>query len=226
MRRSVTYVLLIVFLYSQCAPRRYVGYRRINVPIVISDVVGEVIDAEERSQYALFQGIDDFEQARFYAIEEGGLCAEIQTTYHTLVSVNREPQMFMILKEYIEESEWVQSSEELFDRKWQIVDHDVLGFPITQQEVARFSSPMANCGCMLGAAGVVTGVFWFAALLALFPIVTYDWEEQSESSEKLFIIGGLAGIVAGGLTGLIVSSVNKRKALDTIKESRMPRVIK
>jgi hypothetical protein len=225
MRRVVTLIVLIAFLYCQCAPRYYAGYHKIDAPIIISDVVGEVIDAEERSRYALFQGIDDFEQARFYAIEEGGLCAEIQTALYTMVSVNREPQMHMILKEYFEEYEWVQSSKEHFERKWQIVDNDVLGFPITQGEVSRFSNPMAACGFILGTAGLVTGVFWIAALFALFPIYTYDWEEQSKTSEKLFIIGGVAGVVAGGLTGFIVNSVNKRKALDTIRESRMPRVV-
>jgi len=227
MRRSVTCILLIAFLYCQCAPRRYSGYRRIDVPIVISDVVGEVVDAEERSKYGLFKNVDDFEQAWFYAIEEGGLCAEIQTAHHTLVSVIREPQMRIMLKQYIEEYEWVQSAKELFERKWQIVDYDTLGLPITHAEVSRFSNPLTSCGCVLASAGVVTGVFWLAALSQL--MYDFPWgpdEEHEENAQSLFVIGIGAGIIAGGLTALLKGTSDRTTAFKIIKESRMPSVIR
>ena len=226
MRRSVTCIVLVTLLYCQCAPRRYSGYRRIDVPIVISDVVGEVVDVEERSKYELFNGIDDFEQARFYAIEEGGLCIEVQSIHYTMVSVNRDPQMHMILKEYIEEFEWIQSSKESFERKWDIVDYDALGFPITRTEVARFSNLLVNCSCMLASAGTVAGIFWLGALGVLWgSIFSYDYEEQEERAENLFLIGIGAGIVAGGLTGLVLGSFDKNKGVDIIKESRVPRIV-
>jgi hypothetical protein len=196
------------------------------VPIIISNVVGEVIEAEERAKYDLFKGIDDFEQARFYAIEEGGLCVEIQTTHYTMVSVNREPQMRVILKEYIEEYEWIQSAKEEFEIRWQIVDYDALGFPITGEEVSRFSNPIVGCGGAFAAATVVAGIFWLAALGQLFQSIwATDYEEHEDKANNLFIIGIGAGILAGGLTGLLMTASNKRKALDIIKESRMPRVV-
>jgi hypothetical protein len=227
MRRSVTCIVLIALLYSQCAPRRYGGYRRIDVPIIISDVVGEIVDAEERSKYDLFKGIDDFEQARFYAIEEGGLCAEIQTAHYTMVSVFRESQMRIMLKEYIEKYESMQTSRELLETKYDIVDYDALGFPITRAEVARFSNLLMNCGCILASAGAVAGIFWLGAVGVLWSsIFSPNWEEEEERAENLFVIGIGAGIVAGGLTGLIVGAFDKNKGVDIIKASRMPRVVK
>jgi len=226
MRRSVTCIVLIVFFYCQCAPRRYAGYRRIDVPIVISDVVGEIFDAEERSKYDLFRGVNDFEQARFYAIEEGGLCAEIQTVHYKMISVNRDPQMHMILKEYIEEYEWIKKAREQFETRWQIVDYDVLGFPITHGEVSRFTAVFRNCGCMLASAVTVTGIFWLAALVQLLQ-TTYviNYEEYEDRAQNLFIIGIGAGLLTGALTGLLIGASEKSKALDIIKESRMPRAV-
>ncbi|UCD05303.1 MAG: hypothetical protein JSV98_09335 [candidate division WOR-3 bacterium] len=227
MRRSVTCIVLITLLYSQCAPRSYGGYKRIDVPIVITDVIGEIVDAEERSKYDIFKGIDDFEQARFYAIEEGGLCAEIQTAHHTMVSVIREPQMRTMLKQYIEEYEWIQTAKELFERKYDIVDYDMLGFPITRSEVSRFSNLLMNCGCILASAGTVAGIFWLAALGVLWSsIFSPDWEEEEERAENLLVIGAGAGLLAGVLAGLLTGAFDKNKGVNIIRESRMPRVVR
>ena len=227
MRRSVTCIVIVTLFYSQCAPRRYAGYRRIDVPIVISDVVGEVVDAEERSKYDLFKGVDDFEQARFYAIEEGGLCTEIQTAHYTMVSVIREPQMRTILKQYIEEYEWIETSKELFERKYDIVDYDMLGFPITRAEVSRFSNLLMNCGCVLASAGTVAGIFWLAGVGVLWSsIFSPNWEEEEEKAENLFIIGTGAGILAGVLAGLLTGAFDKNRGVNIIKESRMPSVVR
>ncbi len=228
MRKVIVYVVLIVFLYCQCTPRQYTGYRRIGNPVVISEVVGEVIDLEERNRYDLFHGIDDFETATFYAIKGGGLVAEIQTRYQKLAAVNRDSQSYLILREYLDNYEWIQNSRELFERKWKIVDYDVLGFPITQNEISRFSSPAASCGCILGATALVTGIFWFSAFLALF---SDDWlldpnhEENEDRASTLFLIGIPAGIVAGGLAALLANMVNKERALEKIIDSRMPQII-
>jgi hypothetical protein len=229
MRRFVTCIVLMAFLCCQCAPRQYGQYHKADVPIIISDVVGETIDPEERELYDLFQGVDDFEQATFYPIREGGLVAEIQTARHVLAMVAREPQMRSILREYIEEYEWIQSYKEVFERKWQIVDYDALGFPITQREMSRFSSPVANCGCILGAAGAATGVFWLAALSAMTGVFenlfTPRAAAEGERAEELFFIGIGAGVVAGGIAWIITSNADITKAREIIKKSREPRII-
>jgi hypothetical protein len=164
MRRAATCIILIVFLYCQCAPRHHTLYRKLDVPVIISEVVGETIDVEERDQYDLFQGVDDFEQAIFYPIARGGLVAEIKTKAYMLTTVYPETDMHMILREYIEEYEWIQSYKEVFERKWQIVDYDALGFPITKDQVAGYVGPMAGCGCGLASAAATLAVFSGMAL--------------------------------------------------------------
>jgi hypothetical protein len=216
MRRSVICIVLIALLYCQCSPRYYSGYNRINVPITISDVVGEVIDTEERERYDLFKGIEDFEQAQFYPIAEGGLCAEIQTTNSTLVAVQREPQMRFILKDYIENYESARSLKRAFETKWKIIDYDALGFPITESELA---STRSNSCCFVGA-GFGSGALGVAALIAWARISDFE----SDLGPYVFagMIGILAGLISGGLVG---RKVDKDRAMDAIHESRTPRLV-
>ena len=222
MRRSLTCIVLIAFLYCQCSPRYYSGYGKIEVPIILSDVVGEVIDAEERIRYDLFKGIEDFEQARFYPIEEGGLCAEIQTTNYTLVAVNREPQMRFILKDYIENYESIQSLKRAFETKWKIIDYDTLGFPITKNE---FAAVRSNSCCIAGATGFGLVSFGLAALFAWGYGLAHEYDDQGDvwNTAVLITVGGtVAGLITGGLLG---RKIDKDGAIEAIKESRMPRVV-
>ena len=222
MRRSVTCIVLLVLLYSQCSPRHYSRYSRIDVPIAISNVVGDVIDAEERAQYGLFKGIEDFEQARFYAIEEGGLCAEIQTTSSTLVAVQREPQMRFILKDYIENYESIQASNKTFEKERKIIDYDALGFPITRDEFAAVRS--YSC-CIIGAAGFGIVSFGLSALIAWGYGLDHLYDDQDDVNTVCFLIaigGTVAGLITGGLLGRVL---DKGRAMDAIHESRMPRLV-
>ncbi len=231
MRRMVTFVVLLVFLYFQCAPRQYAGYRRIGDPIIISARVGEVIDLEERNNYDLFQGIDDFQSATLYSIQGGGLVTEIETRDQKLVAVNRDSNMHMILKEYIENHDWVQNQRGLFERKWKIIDYDMMGFPITKHEVAAISNPSASLGCGLGSAALILGIFSFVSLITLLKSTDY-WlidpgrEQQLEEEAKTtFIVGVGAAIGIGILVGALTNAQNTRRAMDIIKESRVPRVV-
>jgi hypothetical protein len=223
MRRAVTCIVLLALLYSQCSPLYYSGYSRIDVPITVSDVVGEVIDAEERNLYCLFGGIEDFEQARFYPIEQGGLCAEIQTKSYTLVAVNREPQMRFILKDYIENYESIQLLKRAFETKWNIIDYDALGFPITENE---FAAVQSNSCCIVGATGFGIVSFALSALVAWGYSDDHLYDDQDDVNTVclLIVIGGTAGgLVTGGLLGRII---DKNRAMDAIKESRMPRPVR
>jgi len=222
MRRSVSCILLIVLLYCHCSPRHYSGYSKIDVPITVSDVVGEVIDAEERTKYDLFNGIEDFEQARFYPIAEGGLCAEIQTTNYTLVAVQHEPQMRFILKDYIENYESILSLKRAFETKWSIIDYDALGFPITEKEFAAIRS---NGCCLICATGF--GVITFG-LMALFSL-GYAFEHENDDQGDVWntvVLATLGGTFAGLITGsLLGRKIDSDRAMEAIKESRMPRVV-
>lgn len=222
MRRFVTWAVLIAFLYCQCSPRHYSGYSRIEIPITVSDVVGEVIDAEERNQYGLFKGIENFEQARFYPIAEDGLCTEIQTTNYTLVAVQHEPQMRFILKDYIENYESIQSLNRTFETKWKIIDYDTLGFPITESE---FASIRSHGCCIIGAAGFGVIAFGLMALLSL----GYAWEHQYDDQGDVWntaVLTTLSGTFAGFITGsLLGRKIDSDRAMEVIKESRMPKLV-
>ena len=226
MRRSVICILLIAFLYCQCSPRYYSGYSKINVPLTISDVVGEVIDADERTKYELFKGIDDFEQARFYPILEGGLCAEIQTTNYTLVAVNHEPQMRFILKDYFENYESIQSLKRAFEEKWSIVDYDTLGQPITAREVQMNMPLKRSRGGQLTFAGAAAGCLGSCLIvgapsLALDVPTDYD---NSEDKRRILIAGGAAAL--GGVSGWFIGRrFDRINALKKIKEMRQPRLV-
>ncbi len=226
MRRPVICILLMALLYCQCSPRHYSGYRKVDVPITISDVVGEVIDADERTKYELFKGIDDFERARFYPIEEGGLCAEIQTTNNTLIAVSREPQMRFILKDYIENYESIQSLKRAFEEKWSIVDYDTLGQPITAREVQMNMPLKRSRRGQLTVAGAAAGCLGSCLIvgapsLALDVPTDYD---NSEDIRRILIAGGAAAL--GGVSGWFIGRrFDKINALKKIKEMRQPRLV-
>ena len=217
MRRSVTCIVLIALLYCQCAPRYYSGYSKITLPIIISEVVGDVVDADERNHYGLFKGIDDFEEARFYAIEEGGLYAEIQTTNNTLAVVLRERQMRLILKDYIDNYEFIQSAKRTFEKEWKIVDYDTLGFPITRNEVVAVRSQ--GC-CIAGATGFGLVSLGLSALSGWGYAMNHD---ASFGAWVMMMVGGTtAGLIAGGLLGGII---DRDRAIDVIREARKPRQV-
>jgi len=79
MRRIIAVVVLVFFVLN-CAstlPRYdYRVYER-EQPVVISERVGDTIDPEESERFDLFAGIENFERAQFYALEDGGYVVEI-----------------------------------------------------------------------------------------------------------------------------------------------------
>jgi hypothetical protein len=228
MRQIVTFVVLLAFLYCQCGPRQYAAYRKVGDSVIISEQVGDVIDVEERNDYDLFQGIDGFQRAKFYAMQGGGLVAEIETSEHKLVAENHDSLIPGILKEYIENHEWVQSRRDLFERKWKIVDYDVMGFPITNHEVAAISDQGVPAGCGLGTAACIFGTFSIAAIATgLSTIGDVDPPPSEETERKMrtiFYIGIGAAIGIGGLVGVYANVNSRKRALEIVKESRIPRI--
>ena len=147
------------------------------------------------------------------------------------MAVNHDSHMHMILKEYVENHEWVQNNRDLFERKWKIEDYDVIGFPITKHEIAAISNPSASLGCALGSAAVIFGVFSIVSLFTLIGSTAYWWidpareQQLVKEARTVFIVGAVASVGTGGLVGAITSAQNRRRAVEIIKESRVPRIV-
>lgn len=194
-----------------------------------------VIDAEERDAVGLFQDIEGFREARFTGSADGGYEVEIATDTRNLVSVNKDPNGMAIMREYLVDYENIKDDPLSFETRWGILDYDALGAPITQSEVNRYmdSGKALTRGCAggciaAGVAGLVVGSLAIAA--------TQDaGASGADMSVGIGImVGGavatvLAAVIAGGsvgcLTGRGVSKSDRRKAVETIKEQRKPKMI-
>ena len=192
-------------------------------PVIISQRVGEVIDAEERLQFRLFTGVEDFESARIYEIPEEGYDVEILTKDGKFIAFNRNRDAVIILREFIDRYELIKDSMSLFEEKWGIVDYDVLGQPITKNEV------MANAKgywpATLATAGFLGGCIG-SCLIGGMPNLGLDSPtgEDADFDEKILIYTGVG--VLGFTSGLFLGrEFDKRDALRSIKDARKPRKV-
>jgi hypothetical protein len=190
-------------------------------PIVISDLVGDKIDLEERDRYGLFTNIDDFISAEFHAIPEIGCKIVLITRDKRYVTWNNDPLTPTMLRDYIEHYDSIAVFRSGFEEKWQIVDYDTLGLPITQAEVNKLTrmsfgakvlfvsgcSLIGACsGCMIAfpTEGDILGPYW-DAITGLF-------------------IGAAIGTVAGIISvPTILPAWQRAKALSNIKKMRKPK---
>lgn len=185
--------------------------------------MGETIEIEEREQFGLFYGIDNFKAATFYGIKGGGYEVEIITEHEKLVAVNRDSLAIKILRDYIDRYEEIKESRTEFEKKWNIVDCDYLGQPITEYEVNMAESYSCYAaGCVLG-----------SGILALYPsfILGYvagggdftDFEVDNPTVVLITFVAAMAtNIIIGALIG---RKIDKNKVLKTIKKARKPRVV-
>jgi len=159
------------FFWFSCTytAKHYLAYERAGL-ITISERVGETIDPEEREQFALFDGIDDFKAAHFYSIEGGGYEVEIITEQEKLRAANMDPKAVEIMQDYIDRYEEIRSSREAFEKHWKIVDYDTLGQPITHDEI-EYVNQHKYAWCCAG------GTF----LVSLIPNALFSF----------FVVGGL-----------------------------------
>ena len=110
MRRMIGIIVLVFFVFNcTYTAKHYLAYERTEL-IVVSERVGETIDPEERKQFNLFQGIDDFKAAHFYSIEGGGYEVEIITEREKLRAANMDPKAIEIMQDYINRYEEIPSS--------------------------------------------------------------------------------------------------------------------
>ena len=228
--KQVVFVAL-AFLVLNCGFRlsRW-DFEKYDKPVYISDIVGDVIDSNEREIYELFPGVGGFIRAVSYLHPSGGYQWEIFTERENLVAVNRDPKAMVILADYIERYEDVTEFRSEFEEKWNIVDYDELGHPVTQEEVDhvvqgikrlenRMIVGLVTTGCLSGALlGCAIGFRTHSQ-------VGYHAYPDIEISQEAIAIGAAAGTAAGFVIGLLARSGNGEKALETIKEGRRPRVM-
>jgi hypothetical protein len=221
MKKAVVFIVVIALL-SNCAHNlhHYHNYKKTR-PIVISTRVGETIDFEERKQFDLFRGIEEFKAATFYDIEDGGYEVEILTDHEKLIAVNRDSYAVEISRDYIDNYNEFGKSRESFEKKWKIVAYDDLGFPITSYEVSSVKNQSLAWAC--GGGCMLLGALPVAFLGMLAGGATpaggdFDWPKG-----LVAIISGTAAFVALGV--VIGNEISNRKALKEIKEARKPRVV-
>lgn len=230
MKRIVTLVVLVAWLLN-CAPTlpQYRNHQYKGIyPIVISERVGETIDAEEQEQFGLFPGIEDFKAATFYGIKGGGYEIEIATESQKMHAVNMDPNAVEIMRDYIGRYAEIKGDRASFENTWAIIDYDTLGVPITENEVKlaikqshgrAVRGCIAGCGCfsLLGlaiGAGMASGASGApdAPLAAIGLLIC-------------FAVGSAIGLVAGSIIYVTTYKKNTESVLEAIKEARKPRVV-
>lgn len=226
--KRVVAVIVLVFFIVNCAPvlpqYEYQVYER-EKPIVISERVGETIDLQESDQFELFHRIEEFQEARFYAIADGGFAIEILTRTGKLAALNRDPDAVDILRDYVDRYEMVNTDRASFMRKWGILDYDTLGIPVTEQEVSilvrqnRGRAIRSGCGACVGVS--LAGLAIFAGLAG-----GGGGGEHAALYAGMTIVFGLGlGIAVGLITGgtiFFTANINADRALEKIKEARKP----
>ncbi|MCK4252335.1 hypothetical protein KAX97_12875 [candidate division WOR-3 bacterium] len=218
MKKRISLVVLLALLVN-CAytPRHYLDYQKAR-PIVISVQVGETIDHEEREKFDLFHGIEDFKSAMFYGIPDGGYEVEIITEHSKLIAVNRDTNAIPIMRDYIGRYEEIKDSTSAFEEKWEIVNYDDMGHPITQDEVNQAQQYYGCCisVSLLGILGFVSGGF---VGFLLSPSMDIEYFHYT-------ILGAfIGGLVTGGIGVLVGRTIDRNNALKAIREARKPRVV-
>jgi hypothetical protein len=233
MRKIVVFTTLITLLSCQCTSHHFIEHQRSDNPIIVSAHVGETIDPEERDKFGLFQGIGDFREAKFYSSADGGYEVHIETETQKLIALNRGSNGFLILREYIDSYDKLQESSEEFEQKWEIVDYDDLGFPVTMNEVNRHRGGEFSWLACLGSGGVIIGLSSVAAVgIAVGDVwppysTSPEEKEREERTAAIVFVGGIAlGVLLGVLVGKnIQKSISEEEALKRVKEARKPRVV-
>jgi len=226
MRRMVGVIVLVFFLLNcTYTAKHYLAYERAELTVV-SQRVGETIDPQERKQFNLFQGINDFKAAHFYGIEGGGCEIEILAAQQKFAAVNRDENTIMMLRDYIDRYEEIKESKEGFEKKWEIVAYDVLGFPVTKSEVNRYCHPAASWGCGIGSALFIIGCSVFAVtLLGLRTLFEPTTPAEEREQNIVLAVGTILGIATGAVVRTAIKSSDELKSIAFIKEAREPRVV-
>ena len=233
--RCIRVMLTLVLLMYNCGirlsshdPGRY------KTPVYINERVGDQIDSFEREEYGLFPNIDGFINASLYEHPLGWKW-KISTDREKLTAVNKDSAAVLILADYIERYEEIFHSKLEFENKWNIVDYDALGQPITQSELDYVTDRLekqknaravglATAGCLSGA---LIGCLVGYANRDTDDIYTQEeaWLSLADVPEAAIGIGAGVGAVLGFGLAVLTIKVDAEEAMNVIKKGREPVVV-
>lgn len=212
-----TYVLPR-YEYSIYAPENRVS---------IHERVGETIDAQEGQHYGLFTAIEGFKSATLYTAKSGGYVIEIETENDTLVALNGDTCVVLILNDHIRYHHDTGVDRAAFESTWGILAYDTLGIPITVREVnsgVQYSHAYASKQSMTCCAGMST-----FSLLAAMAIAGGGSSGGDDIGVALVAAAGAivlaGGLLIGGITAGIIYHFSQRDAdaiIQEIKDARKP----
>jgi hypothetical protein len=233
--RRIRVMLTLVLLMYNCGIRlssRDPG--RYKTPVYINEYVGDQIDSFEREEYGLFPNIEGFSSAALYE-HPAGWKWEILTEKEKFVAVNKDSAAVLILADYIERYEEIVHSKLEFENKWNIVDYDALGQPITQNEldhvIDRLEKQKDARTVGLAAAGCLSGAFIGClvgyAIRDTDDIYTQEdaWLNLADAPETAIAIGSGVGAVLGLGAAVLSIQVGAEEAMNVIKKGREPVVV-
>ncbi|HEX7319535.1 MAG TPA: hypothetical protein VF399_04160 [bacterium] len=258
MAKSAAPLLLIFLLLIFCAPASTVTHDTpgssfgLNTKdaIVLSEKLGSVIDPDIRARYNLFpdlsftigESVDTavlFIEARFYHLGKGGYIVRLVTTKGTYQAQNTGAKAVAILQDYfISYDSIIYYNKTWFEKKWGIVDYDILGQPITIDEVEKLTKPnprmkYGGLGAMI--VGAVLGGFTgytVATWTTMFGGCLGGTGGSADTSNNSVLVPTLtcAGLGAvPGAAAMVTAEILKKKydkAIQQIKRNRMPYSIK
>ena len=221
--RNVVFVFgLYVFIVCARAPQFSVKSRSERNPAIIHEHVGSFIEPEEREYYGLFHGIEGFQEAVFFKRDDRGFDILIMSDEHTYYAKYDGFKADEILYDYIENHNQMQISRDDFEAKWSIVGYDILGFPITKNDVDRTFSVYRitsyTCGGILigSCAGTLYGCH----------DIEYDWDVPKLSGDEDVIFWCIAGgLLTGGVVYIAETFFAKRNPVPHINKQRGPWIV-
>ena len=226
MRKGIILAVIVSFICScVTVPKLYNDYERGEI-IEIHCSVGESVDPIERNDFDLFPGIEDFQSAQFYKTDNIGLEITFVTGEGTFISVIMDSLMVRILNDYIENYETYEDSIVLFEKKWKILDYDMIGIPITSHEIHRFDiaeSHSVPCGlgmCCLGGLPSLAVAFLISGSSIL---VFNDSDSDIKPAFYPIFIAVQSGFVISGI--IAGRAIDRLGVLRAIKEGRTPRPV-
>lgn len=219
--------------------------------IVLSEKIGSVVDPDMRIRYNMFpdlsfakgKSVDTalfFIEARFYPYGKGGYIIRLVTTKGTYQALNTGAKAVAILQDYFiyYDSIVYYNNKESFEKKWGIVDYDILGLPITLDEVEKLTKPNPRLkygGLSAMIIGAVLGGFTgytIATWTTMFGGCLGGTGGSADTSDNKVLIPTLTcaglGTVPGAAT-MVTAEILKKKyddAVNYIKHQRMPHLIK
>ncbi len=217
--KKVAPFLIFSLLVSGCMKLYYHGKEEAIKSVMIHESIGDTLDQEEAGKYGWFEDIIGFEYAVFYETKYGEFLIQIQAYEEQFISRNSNKGTIKILYDFVEKNAVYEGSIQLFERKWGIIDYDVLRMPITKDELrATKTCCLAGCGLGSGVLGYLPSIF----LCMYVAGADYDFRNAENMVWGWIAFAGaeVIFISIGATTG---NYIGHRLALRAIKKSRKPK---